>query len=161
MEGNTMEDFFANLRKTVTGTVDAVSKKTEEVVEIQKLKNKANTAENKRNQNYKKIGEIIAQRYNSGEAFDETIAELCDEINALLKEEEGLKKEISLKTGKIICPTCHYSNPKDAAFCMSCGSKLEKEDVVSEADFVDEDLEDLPPYEEELEEYPEENSEGL
>ena len=29
-----MEDFFANLRKTVTGTVDAVSKKTEKFREI-------------------------------------------------------------------------------------------------------------------------------
>lgn len=157
-----MEDFFANLKKTVSGTVDVVSKKTEEMVEVQKLKNKLHAAENKRKQNYKAIGELITKRYNSGEAFDEAIAEICDEINKLQREEEELKKEVSKKTGKVLCPSCDHANPRTATYCMHCGNELKKaEDVVTDEDFVDEDLEDLPPYEEELEEYPEENSEGL
>ena len=107
------EDFFGNLSKTLKKTVDTVGKKTDEFVEIQKI------------------------RYLIGEAFDENLAGICKDITDLEKEIADCKEDVANKRGRIVCPACGASVPKDAAFCMRCGAAMpEKEDEPEDAEFV-------------------------
>ena len=68
------EDFFGNLSKTLKKTVDTVGKKTDEFVEIQKIRTRQHALEDQIEKNYQDIGQIIYNRYLNGEAFDENLA---------------------------------------------------------------------------------------
>ena len=71
------EDFFGNLSKTLKKTVDTVGKKTDEFVEIQKIRTRQHVLEDQIEKNYQDIGQIIYNRYLNGEAFDENLAGIC------------------------------------------------------------------------------------
>ena len=80
------EDFFGNLSKTLKKTVDTVGKKTDEFVEIQKIRTRQHALEDQIEKNYQDIGQIIYNRYLNGEAFDENLAGFCKDITDLEKE---------------------------------------------------------------------------
>ena len=61
------EDFFGNLSKTLKKTVDTVGKKTDEFVEIQKIRTRQHALEDQIEKNYQDIGQIIYNRYLNGE----------------------------------------------------------------------------------------------
>ena len=115
------EDFFGNLSKTLKKTVDTVGKKTDEFVEIQKIRTRQHALEDQIEKNYQDIGQIIYNRYLNGEAFDENLAGICKDITDLEKEIADCKEDVANKRGRIVCPACGASVPKDAAFCMRCG----------------------------------------
>lgn len=79
------EDFFGNLSKTLKKTVDTVGKKTDEFVEIQKIRTRQHVLEDQIEKNYQDIGQIIYNRYLNGEAFDENLAGICKDITDLEK----------------------------------------------------------------------------
>ncbi len=128
------ENFFKNLKQAFTETAEVVTKKTEDVVEIQKLRSKIHNAKKNVEVDYKKLGTIIYQRYLSGEAVDEELANICVAIDDMLAEVEKYKDELAEKKGLNICDSCEASNPKDAAFCMKCGSKLTVKTVVEKTE---------------------------
>ncbi len=131
------EDFFGNLSKTLKKTVDTVGKKTDEFVEIQKIRTRQHALEDQIEKNYQDIGLIIYNRYLNGEAFDENLAGICKDITDLEKEIADCREDVANKRGRIVCPACGASVPKDAAFCMRCGAAMpEKEDEPEDAEFV-------------------------
>ena len=137
------EDFFGNLSKTLKKTVDTVGKKTDEFVEIQKIRTRQHALEDQIEKNYQDIGQIIYNRYLNGEAFDENLAGFCKDITDLEKEIADCKEDVANKRGRIVCPACGASVPKDAAFCMRCGAAMpEKEDEPEDAEFVHVEPED-------------------
>jgi len=60
------------------------------------------------------------------------LVNICESIHDLLEQAEKYKDELAEKKGMNICDTCDASNPKDAVFCMKCGSKLPVKDVCAE-----------------------------
>ena len=113
------EDFFGNLSKTLKKTVDTVGKKTDEFVEIQKIRTRQHVLEDQIEKNYQDIGQIIYNRYLNGEAFDENLAGICKDITDLEKEIADCREDVANKRGRIVCPACGASVPKDAAFCSA------------------------------------------
>ena len=87
------EDFFGNLSKTLKKTVDTVGKKTDEFVEIQKIRTRQHALEDQIEKNYQDIGQIIYNRYLNGEAFDENLAGFCKDITDLEKEIADCKED--------------------------------------------------------------------
>lgn len=144
------DNFFESLKQTLTDTAEAVGKKTEDVLEVQKLRSKISNAKKNVEVDYKKLGMIIYQRYLSGETLDEELVTLCDAIGDLMKQAEQYQEELADKKGIIICNVCSSSNPKDAFYCMKCGNKLpvkvqepeEEDDWVSELDEEDAEAEE-------------------
>lgn len=98
------EDFFGNLSKTLKKTVDTVGKKTDEFVEIQKIRTRQHALEDQIEKNYQDIGQIIYNRYLNGEAFDENLAGICKDITDLEKEIADCKEDVANKRGRIVCP---------------------------------------------------------
>jgi len=126
------ENFFKNLKQALTETAEVVTKKTEDVVEIQKLRSKIHNAKKNVEVDYKKLGIIIYQRYLSGESVDEELANICVALDDMLAEVEKYKDELAEKKGLNVCDSCDATNPKDAAFCMKCGSKLSVKEAYTE-----------------------------
>ena len=91
------EDFFGNLSKTLKKTVDTVGKKTDEFVEIQKIRTRQHALEDQIEKNYQDIGQIIYNRYLNGEAFDENLAGFCKDITDLEKEIADCKEDVQTR----------------------------------------------------------------
>lgn len=141
------EEFFNTLRQTITDTAEAVSKKTEELVETQKIRSKTISIQRGIDKNYKMLGELVYQRFAAGESMDEEVTEICDLILEQQGELHALKEELATKKNQNCCPNCGNRNPAAAAFCMSCGTKLPvvevhhapEEDLEEEMHFEDEE----------------------
>lgn len=126
------EEFFDNLRQTITGTAEVVGKKTEDLLEIQKLRSRIRNAQRNVELDYKKLGEIIYQRYVSGEDLDEELTEVCGLIMDLQKQTASYKEELANRKGQTVCPACGSGNPRDAVFCMHCGTVIPKTEPETE-----------------------------
>ena len=77
------------------------------------------------------------QKFLKGEPYGEDIVELCQEIIQLQSEIAECKETIANKRGKNICPACGASAPREADFCMKCGSAIPKPEETEDAKFED------------------------
>lgn len=134
-------DFFENLGKTLTEKAKSVGERTDEFIAIQKLRSQQSSLESEVKKNYKVIGEMVYQKFLKGEPYGEDIVELCQEIIQLQSEIAECKETIANKRGKNICPACGASAPREADFCMKCGSAIPKPEETEDAKF--EDAEDI------------------
>ena len=126
------EDLFGSIKQTITETAGAVGKKTEEFVETQKMRNKVRTLQREIRKKYADVGEIVYKRYVDGDIMDEELAGHCEVVMGLQKELAECKESMAAKQGKNVCPACGISNPKDAVFCMYCGTELPGEEEEKE-----------------------------
>lgn len=137
-----MKDFFENLGKIVSETTETVGKKTEVLVEVQKLKSQIRTMERANSRDYEDIGKIVFDQFQDGAVIDGECKELCDEIE---KREETIK-ELEVKIadiqGKDQCDVCGSHIDKNAVYCSNCGAKVDKatDDVDVEAEMETEDV---------------------
>lgn len=114
-------DDVINTTKTVAATA---GKKTDEAVQLSKLKLKAVQVNSEIKGKYEKLGALIYQMAKSdekhNEEFDLIIADIDDCYAKLAEIEEKtdeLKQEIS-------CPVCGVKTKNDNAYCPKCGEKL-------------------------------------
>ena len=126
------EDLFGSIKQTITETAGAVGKKTEEFVETQKMRNKVRTLQREIRKKYADLGEIVYRRYVDGDTPDEELTGHCEVVMGLQKELAECKESMAAKQGKNVCPACGISNPKDAVFCMYCGTELPGEEEEKE-----------------------------
>lgn len=132
-----MTDYFEELGKTISDAAEAVGKKTEVFIKVQKIRGKIHGAKRSVEKNYKDLGEIIFCRYSAGESVDEELAIICEEISQINANLAELREELAGCHGCRICPTCEVEVPAEADFCMKCGSPIpdvppqESEDTVA------------------------------
>lgn len=126
-----LEDVLSKLKKNFGETAEVIGKKTENFVEIQKLKSQIHTANHEIAQNYEEMGEMIYRRYQQGETLDAELTAICEDIKELKAEVASCKDEIGQYRGENTCPECGASVPANAAFCMKCGAPM----PVCEAEF--------------------------
>ncbi|QOV20109.1 zinc ribbon domain-containing protein [Blautia liquoris] len=122
-------DFFSHLGKTLTDTAKNVGEKTDEFISVQKLRSQQSSLESKINKDYKLIGELVYQKYVNGEPYSEDLAALCREIMQTQSDITDLKDKIADRKGQTICPVCGAAVPKDADYCMKCGSPIPMQDA--------------------------------
>lgn len=132
--------FFDKLK----AAAEAVSDKTNDMIEITKLNSKISAETNAISELKKKIGNIIFEYYQKGESLPPEIGELCESIKNSQATIETLQNEIAAiksdgvkpaatqprahsQAGAIACPACGASNAPGVRFCSECGSRLEAE----------------------------------
>ena len=100
------------------------------------MRNKVRTLQREIRKKYADVGEIVYKRYVDGDSMDEELAGHCEVVMGLQKELAECKESMAAKQGKNVCPACGISNPKDAVFCMYCGTELpgEEEETAPEQD---------------------------
>lgn len=118
-----IDDIFDKARIAV----NMAAKKTNEVVEVSKLKLDAVKLNNEITSLYEKLGRSIYKMKQEDCQDDALITSLCEEINELLKKLSQLSEAIAEKKNEIICPACGTANMKDNLYCFKCGTKIQME----------------------------------
>lgn len=121
---------------TINEWAKKISDKTNEVVEIAKLRGTIFTKNEKINELKKEIGEICFGMYRSGDELDPGIENLCAEIkklkNEIAENERTIRrmKETADDTVDMAasgyCPFCGAKLTKDAHFCATCGKEIQR-----------------------------------
>lgn len=151
-----MADFFGNLKgslkgnlenlgKTLSDTAEAVSKKTKEEVEVQKIKSQVRGMERSNERDFQDIGKMIYDKFKKGEVVDTAFIELCEAIEGREQAIEESGKKIAELKGLDVCPNCKEHVNADVVFCPKCGTKLEEEiiDVEETEDIFEEVVEEV------------------
>lgn len=124
--------FFNDLGKKITDTVDVVGKKTNEVVEIQKLRGQISSLERETAGCYEELGKILFEKYENHEEISEEAEALCDTIAANMVLITEYENEIADMKGQQKCPSCGAVVKNDMNFCPKCGAKV-KDETAEEA----------------------------
>ena len=92
-----MGDFFEDLGKRITETAGAVTKKTEEVVETQKIKSQIRVEERNKERDLQHLGKLVYDRFQKGEVIDTVFVELFKRTCAI--EGNGTLQELQRRIG--------------------------------------------------------------
>ena len=151
-----MADFFGNLKgslkgnlenlgKTLSDTAEAVSKKTKEEVEVQKIKSQVRGMERSNERDFQDIGKMIYDKFKKGEVVGTAFIELCEAIEGREQAIEESGKKIAELKGLDVCPNCKEHVNADVVFCPKCGTKMEEEiiDVEETEDIFEEVVEEV------------------
>ncbi len=149
-------DFWNSAKEKFAKTSSEVAKKTKNVTEITKMKNKISKADKEVKILYMEIGQYVYE--NLREDAPEEIAEKMALIEEKIAESAKLKAEIMKLKGFQLCPQCGEQVGATVAFCSFCGAKMPEPvvDIVDEGEVTE--VEDVV---EEVEEAAEEASETL
>lgn len=125
---------FKEFGKKIGQGVKNTAKKSEELIEIQKVKSKIRDEENKISGFMKQIGEVALAKFENGEKTFDEAHELCEQIMKAREEIKNLDTEIMDLRHIRVCPECGAENEDEVAFCPKCGFKYEPkpEPVVEE-----------------------------
>lgn len=92
-------DFLEELGKTIIKTADKVSKKTDDFLEVQKLKNKIYENHKATKKLYMEIGRQVYEQFKAGQ--NEEFLELCNAIHERDNELIDLKKQLKTRKEEI------------------------------------------------------------
>ena len=129
--------FFDGWGKKITETVDVVGKKTNELVEIQKLRSQISSLEKNIDKCYIELGKMMFEAFQDGEDICDEAKAYCEEITGSAVLIEEYKAEIVEIKGLKTCENCGEPVANDVVFCPKCGAKIE--DIVVDAEVVDDE----------------------
>ena len=122
-------EWFEQVKDTVVKTAGVAYEKSEQLVDIAKLKLSIVTNENETEKLFKELGKQYF-RLDNGE---DTKA-LCDEIIANIKTKLSEKEELQNKINSVkkvkTCPSCKKQAATENTFCPHCGAKLSEEEEI-------------------------------
>ncbi len=118
-----MDTFDAALQKA-KGIFDSACKKTDEVVNVGKLKFELSSAESKLEKAFCALGKAQYNVLKDKEDLEIEAKALVLDVNDKLSDVENLRNEITKLTGKGVCGECGAALTNGAAFCSSCGKKV-------------------------------------
>lgn len=123
---NNLGNFAKDVWKKAEVVTETVTQKTEEAIEVQKIKSQIRVMERSNDNDYKTIGKIIFDRYKNGEVVDPAFIDLCETMEERETTIHQYKKEIAAMKGQDVCPKCKAHIDDDAVFCPKCGEKISR-----------------------------------
>lgn len=115
-------EFFDELGETITRTAKELGERAEMLYESQKIRNKLSGEDRIIDKIMADLGNLIYKRYSNGEAMDEELGTLCEEIDQHMQKIAEYKEAMAGLKGQKICPGCQKAVDKEAAFCPFCGA---------------------------------------
>ena len=149
-----MKEFFEDLGKFITETAGNVGKKTEEVMEVQKLKSQIRSLERSNQGDLTDLGKMIYERFRKEEAVDGELEVICEEIRKRRMIIVAFEKKLADMKGVKECENCQELIEKDMKFCPHCGAEVKKEEMPQECEdiFAESDVSESAKMEETTEE---------
>lgn len=117
-------DIIEKIINNVEKTAKTVVQKSNDVVEITKLKMAISSAEAEAEELIADVGRLVYDAYKSGEGNPELVEEKCEQIEALKKDIEEKRNLFAKLRNLKRCNECEYENEAEAVYCCKCGSKL-------------------------------------
>lgn len=130
---------FDHLVNKAKGLADMAGRKTEEMLEISKLKYNCVQLNNEIQRSYEKLGAFAYKFHKTGEENPELVEMCVNEIDTLLEKLRELTERIDEAQNKVRCPSCGSMNDSGAQFCMKCGGKLPEANQEPEAEVPEEE----------------------
>ena len=103
---------------------DAVAKKTNEVIGIQKLKISAARVESQMSKDYEILGRMFFDEKADDEDLGEAYKTVIDGITESKEELAEINAQIDEQKRTRNCPNCGAKNPDTSKYCGECGEKL-------------------------------------
>lgn len=107
--------------------VNIAAKKTNDVVELSKLKLDSVKLNNEINSMYEKLGRSVYNMRHDDLVNENVMRNLCEEIDELLEKLAGITDQIAEKKNVTVCEVCGTENVRDNCYCCKCGTKLHVE----------------------------------
>ncbi len=130
-----IEDIFGKAKQAAS----AAGKKTEELVEISKLKLSAMQVNTDIKALYEKLGSAVYSMQKAHYENPELVASLVEEIDDKRGDLKKIRDKIAVLQKAKECPCCQTKNPKEAYYCQKCGSKLPVQEDGTEAETQSDD----------------------
>ncbi len=111
--------------KKLSDAAKNTAKKSEELIEIGKVKNKIKDAENNIEKLKMSIGETAYSKFKDGESTFPEAEEICSGINEAFDTIKDLEDKIMQLKHIRNCPDCSTEVDDVVAFCPKCGHKFE------------------------------------
>lgn len=118
-------DFLDTLKDKISQTTRVVAKKSNELVELTKLRAQAADAEREVDGILRKIGLALYDAYKTGGESYDSIEDSCEELDTAYAHLAELQEKIGALKNVKRCPACQKEMDKDAAFCSVCGERFE------------------------------------
>lgn len=115
-------EFFDELGETITRTAKELGERAEMLYETQRIRNKLSGEDRIIDKIMADLGNLIYKRYSNGEAVDEELGALCEEIDQHMRKIAEYKEAMANLKGQKICPACQKAVDKEVAFCPFCGA---------------------------------------
>lgn len=93
-------DFFEDFGKRISDVAGEIGKKTEETLEVQKIKSDIRSLNRGNARDYEEIGKAVYARYQKGEAVDGDMTALCESIEHRKLRVKELEDEIASIRGE-------------------------------------------------------------
>lgn len=116
----TWEDVVAYAK----GAAQTVGKKTDEWVELGKMKLKLSELHRDIAEAHEGLGRLVYDSRKSGESVDDMIEACVEHLDDLNSEVERLEEKMMFTKNVISCDKCGAANANTAQFCNQCGEKL-------------------------------------
>ena len=117
-------DFLDNAIIKAKEAIDVVSKKTEEIVTVEKQKFDINSLKSKLQKDFAKLGKCYYEKCAKADELDSEEKALVEAIKTKLEAIEKLEADIANTKGKRFCPACGSAVDEKANFCNKCGARL-------------------------------------
>ncbi len=117
-------DFFDNVLNKTKEAIDVVSKKTGEIVTVEKQKFDVSSLKSKLEKDYAQLGRLYFKSIDDAEALNEKEKAIVEEINKKLAAINELNIEIANAKAKRFCPSCKAAIADTSVYCSNCGEKL-------------------------------------
>lgn len=89
-----MADFFEELGKRITDVASDIGKRTEDTIEVQKIKGDIRFMKRANERNLLDLGRMVYDKFQKGEVDDTEYIALCEEIEKREEEMEKREEEI-------------------------------------------------------------------
>jgi len=116
--------FFEDIVASAKSVLGKAEKKTDQVVELSKLKYQSVQLKSEIKALYEKLGQTVYDMSDDGAADQEAISALIEEITELKAALAVVEDKIIEKRDRRTCANCGAQNVKEAVFCMKCGALL-------------------------------------
>lgn len=117
--------FLDDLKKEIADVSEKLTKKSGEIVEVQKLKMKKSSLESDVKKNYMQLGQLYFQHMKASGVIDEAAEEFFQNIVDANEAIDEIKVKLDQMSTDKVCSVCGEKSPKTMAFCPYCGTKFE------------------------------------
>lgn len=96
-----MADFFSVLGKKISDVAEDLEKKTEDTLEVQKIKSNIRSIKRANERDFMDIGKMVYEKFHDGEISDIDYVTLCEAIEKREEEIERQEEEVKKIKGTL------------------------------------------------------------
>lgn len=116
--------FFEETVVKAKDVFDVAAKKTNEIVEVQKLKINLAKVNSSVSKDFETLGRLAFEKISEGEDIPEEYKPIVESIKESMKQIDDIQSQIDEQKKGKICKECNTVNGETAQYCSNCGNKL-------------------------------------